>query len=92
MRVLQDAFGGNGRRMPLQAGCAGAAEHRAEQDVQAAQVGLGRAPVIDVISSMVVMIVLRMRLCGQAFVKVPDRVRERAMLRGEQREDASQLQ
>jgi hypothetical protein len=92
MRVLQDAFGGTGRRMPLQAGCAGAAEHHAEQDVQAAQVGLGRAPVIDVISSMVVMIVLRMRLCGQAFVKVPDRVRERAMLRGEQREDASQLQ
>lgn len=92
MRVLQDAFDGNGRRLPLQAGCAGAAEYRAEQDVQAAQVGLGRVAVIGVILRKVVMIALRMHLCGQAFVKMPDRVRERAVLRGEQREDASQLQ
>lgn len=92
MRILQDAFDGNGRHLPLQAECAGAAEYRAEQDVQAAQVSLGRIPVIGVILRMVVMIALRMHLCGQAFVKMPDRVRERAVLRGEQREDASQLQ
>lgn len=92
MRVLQDAFDGSGRHLPVQGGCAGAAQYRAEQDVQAAQVGLGRVPVIGVISRMVVMIALRMRLCGQAFVKMPDRVRERAVLRGEQRKDASQLQ
>jgi hypothetical protein len=87
MRVLQDAFDGNGRRLPVQAGCAGAAQYRAEQEVQAAQIRLGRAPVAGII-----MLMIGVRLRRQAFVDMPDRMGKRAMLRGEQRQDASQLQ
>lgn len=89
MRVLQDAFDGNGRRLPVQAGCAGAAQYRAEQEVQAAQIRLGRAPVAGII---MLMIGVRLRLRRQAFVDMPDRMGKRAMLRGEQRQYASQLQ
>lgn len=87
MQLVQTGFDSGGRRMELQAGCASAAQHRAEQEVQAAQIRLGRAPVAGII-----MLMIGVRLRRQAFVDMPDRMGKRAMLRGEQRQDASQLQ
>lgn len=91
MRLVQTGFDSGGRRMELQAGCVGAAQYRAEQEVQAAQIRLGRAPVAGIIMLMIA-VRLRLRLRRQAFVDMPDRMGKRAMLRCEQRQDASQLQ
>lgn len=89
MQLVRTVFDSGGRHMELQDGCPGAAQHRAEQDVQAAQIRLGRAPVAGII---MLMIAVRRRLRRQAFVDMPDHMGKRAMLRGEQRQDASQLQ
>ena len=89
MQLVHAGFDRGGWHMELQDGYPGAAQHRAEQDVQAAQIRLGRAPVAGII---MLMIAVRRRLRRQALVDMPDRMGKRAMLRGEQRKDASQLQ
>jgi hypothetical protein len=67
-----------------------ARQQRAESEMQVAQPGLGRGSVVLVIPASTGVIVLLVR--GQMVVKVPDRVRERALLRDEQQNNASELQ
>jgi len=67
-----------------------AGEQVAEGGMQVAQPGLGRLPVVLVIVRRARLILQLVR--DKMVVKVPDRVDERALLRGQQQEDACELE